>query len=81
MGFNLPILDLVRPLHIVDVHPDLILDVMGQLDTAWGDSRKHDPSPELPLIQQLHRLVDESSLCCDWFYLVQVHTLREERPL
>ena len=80
MGFDLPILDLIRPLHIVDIHPDLVLDVMGQLDTARSNSSEHDPSPELPLIQQLHGLVDEQNLCCHWFQLVQVHTLKEEQP-
>lgn len=50
-GFSLPILDLIRPLHIVNIHPDLVLDVMGQLNTARSNSSEHDPSPELPLIQ------------------------------
>lgn len=80
MGLNSPIFDLIRPLHIVNVHADLVLDVMGQLDTVGGNPGEHDSSPELPLIQQLHGLVDEPNLCCDWFHLVQVDTLKEEQP-
>lgn len=79
MGFNLRILDLICPLHIVDVHSDLVLDMMGQIDTARGNSGEHDTSPELPIIQQLHGLVDEPDFRGYWFQLVQVDTLMEEQ--
>lgn len=80
MGLNLPILDLIRPLHIVNVHADLVLDVVGQLGAAGSNSREHDSSPELPLSQQLHGFVDEPNFCCYWFQLIQVDTLKEEQP-
>lgn len=80
MGFNLPILDLIRPLHIVNVHSDLVLDMMGQLGTAGSNSREHDSSPELPVIQQLHGFVDEPNFCRYWLQLIQVDTLKEEQP-
>lgn len=76
--FSLPILDLICPLHIVNVHSDFVLDMMGQLDTAGSNSSKHDTSPELPLIQKLHGFVDKPNFCCHWVQLVQVDTLRKE---
>lgn len=80
MGFDLPIFDLIRPLHIVNVHPDLVLDVTGQRDTAGANSGEHNASPELPVVQQLHGFVDEPHFCCYWFQLVQVDTLKEKQP-
>lgn len=77
MEFNLPILDLIGPLDVVNVHSDLVLNVMGQLGTARSDSCEHNPSPELPLIQQLHGLVDEPDFCWNGLQLVQVDTLTE----
>lgn len=79
-GFNLPILDFICPLHIVNVHSDLVLDMRGQLNTARSNSSEHYTSPELSLIQQLHGLVDEPNFCCYRFKLVQVDTLMEEEP-
>lgn len=79
-GFNLRILDFIRPLHIVNVHSDLVLDMRGQLSTVWSDPSEDDSSPELPLIQQLHGLVNEPDLSCYGFQLVQVDTLTEEQP-
>lgn len=75
MGFYLPILDLIGPLDIVNVHSDLVLHVMGQLHTVRSEPCEHNPSPELPLIQQLHGLVDESDFCWNGLQLVQVDTL------
>lgn len=77
MEFSLPILDLIGPLHVVNVHSDLVLNMMGQLHTARSDSCEHDTSPELPLIQQLHGLVDEADFCWNGLQLVQVDTLTE----
>lgn len=80
MGLNSPILNFICPLHIVNVHSDLVLDMMGKLHAARSDSSEHNPSPELPLIQQLHGLVDKPDFCCYRFELVQVDTLMEEQP-
>lgn len=80
MGFHLPILDFICPLHVVNVHSDLVLDMVGQLNAAWSNSSEHNTSPELPLIQQLHGLVNKPDFCCYGFQLVQVDTLVEEQP-
>lgn len=80
MRLNSPILNFICPLHIVNVHSDLVLDMMGKLHAARSDSSEHNTSPELPLIQQLHGLVDEPDFCCYRFELVQVDTLTEEEP-
>lgn len=41
-----------------------------------GDVRKHDPSPELLVVQKTHGLIDQSLLISYWLQFVQVHTLR-----
>lgn len=79
LRFTLPILDLIGSLNIVNVHPDLVLYMVGQLHTIRSDSCEHDTSPELPLIQQLHGLVDEPDFCWDGLQLVQVDTLTDRR--
>lgn len=76
---HLRIFDLICPLHIVNVHSDLVFDMMGQFSTARSNSGEHDTSPELPLIQQLHGLIDELSLCRCCFEFVQIDTLMEKQ--
>ena len=76
----LPIFNLVRPLHIINVHADLIVDVGGQVSAvAAGDVRKYDSCPEFLVVQETHGLVDQSLLISHWLQFVQVHTLWERK--
>lgn len=76
----LPIFNLVCPLHIINVHADLVVYVGRQVSAAaMGDVRKHDSSPELLVVQKTHGLVDQPLLVSYWLQLVQVHTLKRKR--
>lgn len=81
-GHNLlPIFNLVRPLHIINVHTNLVVDFGRQLCTvARINIRKHDSSPESLVVQKPHGLIDQSLLICYWLQFVEVHTLRIETP-
>lgn len=73
----IPVFNLVRPLHIVNVHTDLVVDVGRQLSAvAMGDVRKHDSSPEPLVVQKTHGLIDQPLLISHWLQFVQVHALR-----
>lgn len=73
----LPIFDLVCSLHIINVHTDLIVDFGRQVGAvAMGDVRKHNPSPELLVVQKSHGFIDQSLLVSYWLQLVQIHTLK-----
>lgn len=77
----LPILDLVRPLHIVNVHTDLVVDFGRQLCVvARINIRKHDSGPESLVVQKPNGLIDQLLLICYWLQFVEVHTLRKETP-
>lgn len=72
-----PVFDLVSPLHIIDVHTDFVVDIGRQIcAVVTSNVRKHDPSPELLVIQKTHGLVDQAFLIGNWLQLVQVHTLK-----
>lgn len=77
----LPIFNLVRPLHVINVHTDLVVDFGRQLCTvAMINIRKHDSSPEFLVVQKPHGLIDQPLLICYWLQFVEVHTLRTETP-
>lgn len=77
----LPIFNLVRPLHIINVHTDLVVDFGRQLCTvARINIRKDDPGPESLVVQKPHGLIDQPLLICYWLQFVEVHTLRKEMP-
>lgn len=69
------VFDLIGPLHIVDVHADLVVEFGRQLGGVGFDFWENNPSPELPVLQQQHGLVDHLLFCRDWLQFVQVHTL------
>ncbi len=72
---SLRVFDLIGPLYVVDVHADLVVEFGRQLGGVEVDVREDNPSPELPVLQQQHGLVDQSLLAGDWLQFVQVHTL------
>lgn len=77
----LPIFNLVRPLHIINVHTDLVVDFGRQLCTvARINIRKDDSGPESLVVQKPHGLIDQPLLICYWLQFVEVHTLRKEMP-
>ncbi len=71
----LRVFDLIGPLHVVDVHTDLVVEFGWQLRGDGVNIREDDPRPELPVLQQQHGLVDQPFLTGDWLQFVQVHTL------
>jgi len=75
---SLRVFDLIGPLHIVDVHADLVVEFGRQLRGVGGDVREHNSRPELPVLQQHHGLVDQSLLAGDRLQFVQVHTLQHK---
>lgn len=75
MCVSLRVFDLVGPLHVVDVHADLVVEFGGQLGGIGVKVQEHNPCPELPVLQQQHGLVDHSLLAGDRLQFVQVNTL------
>lgn len=75
---SLRVFDLIGPLHIVDVHADLVVEFSWQLGGVRRDVGEHNPRPELPVLQQHHGLVDQPFLCGDRLQFVQVHTLQTD---
>lgn len=73
---SLRVFDLIGSLHVVDVHADLVVEFSRQLGGIGGDVRKHNPRPELPVLQQHHRLVYQSLLTGDRLQFVQVNALQ-----
>lgn len=72
----LPVLDLVGPFNIIDVHADFVVDVGRQVRAvAMGDVGEHNACPELLVFKQTHGFVDQALLVCDWLQFVQVDTL------
>lgn len=67
---SLRIFDLVCPLHVVDVHTDLVLELWGEIGGVGVDTSENDPGPELPVLQQHHGFVDHSLLTGNWLQLV-----------
>lgn len=67
---SLRIFDLVCPLHVVDVHTDLVLELWGEIGGVAVDTSEDDPGPELPVLQQHHGFVDHSLLTGNWLQLV-----------
>lgn len=77
----LPIFNLVGPLHIINIHADLVVDFGRQLcAVARINIRKHDSGPEPLMVQKPHGLIDQPLLVCYWLQFVEVHTLRKETP-
>lgn len=61
----LPIFNLVGPLHIINVHADLVVDFGRKLSAvAGGDIGEHDSSPESLVVQKPHGLIDQPLLIC-----------------
>lgn len=81
-GYSLlPVFNLIRPLHIINVHTDLVVDFGRQLCTvAMINIRKHDSGPEPLVAQKPHGLIDQPLLICYRLQFVKVHTLRKETP-
>lgn len=71
----LRVFDFIGPLHVVDVHADLVVEFGRQLGGIGVDVWENDPRPKLPVLQQQHGLVDQSLLTGDRLQFVQVHTL------
>lgn len=75
----LPIFNLVRPLHIINVHTDFVVNFGRQLcAVARINIRKHDSGPEPLVVQKPHGLIDQPLLVCYWLQFVEVHTLRKK---
>lgn len=75
-----PIFDLVRPLHIINVHSNFVVDIGRQVCAViTSNVRKHNPSPELLVVQKTHGLVDQAFLISNGLQLVQVHTLKTKQ--
>lgn len=76
----LPVFNLVRPLHIIDVHTDLVVDFGRQLGAvARIDIGKHDSGPESLVVQKPHGLIDQPLFICYRLQFVEVHALRKRR--
>lgn len=61
----LPIFNLVRPLHIINVHTDLVVDFGRQLSAvADGDIGEHKSGPESLVVEKPHGLIDQPLLIC-----------------
>lgn len=78
MGIPQPVLDLVGPRDIVDVHADLVADVGWQSGGCGIDGGLEDHRcPKLLLLQQLQGPGYQLLLCGHCFNLVQADTLWE----
>lgn len=79
---HLPVFNLICPLHIIDVHADLVVDVGRQVGAVGPvDVRKHNSGPEFLVVQETHGLVDQSLLISYRLQLVQVHTLERRKDV
>lgn len=72
-----PVLDLVGPGDIINVHANLVGDVGWQPGGRRVGKQKNYPCPKLPVLQQLQCSVNQPSLSLQPLQFVQGETLQE----
>lgn len=74
-----PILDLVGPFHIINVHAYLVFHMLRKVCAVRSHSSEDYASPEPPFIQKLQGLVNETDFCGHRLQFVQVDALDRDR--
>ncbi len=78
-AFSVPVLDLVGPGHIINVHTDFVGDVGWQV-RGWGVwQQKNDTRPKLPVLQQFQSPVNHLTFGLQPLKLVQRETLHKKK--
>lgn len=71
------VLELIGPGHVVDVHPDLVGNIGRQLWWGCVGKLENHTSPELSVLQQLQRSIDQLILRLHPLQFVQIEALRK----